>query len=172
LIQDNPELKHLQQQYKKMEYEYDLISGNMNQVKYQEGQPDQFFHRYEYDGDNRITQVHTSADGICWDNDATYKYYEHGPLARMEIGDQKVQGCDYAYTIQGWLKGVNSNTLQADRDMGQDGTPSSMVAKDAHGFGLTYYTDDYQSISTSAQFLAEVSGTPLGNATPDLFNAA
>ena len=170
LIQDNPELEHLQQQYKKMVYEYDLISGNVNQVKYQEGQPDQFFHRYEYDGDNRITQVHTSADGICWDNDASYKYYEHGPLARMEIGDQKVQGCDYAYTIQGWLKGVNSNTLRADRDMGQDGTAGSMVAKDAHGFGLTYYTDDYQSISGSAQFLAEVSGTPLGNATPDLFN--
>jgi len=35
--------------------------------------------------------------------DASYQYYLHGPLARMELGDinGKVQGMDYAYTLQG-----------------------------------------------------------------------
>jgi hypothetical protein len=31
-------------------------------------------------------------------------------VARIEIGNEKVQGVDYAYTIQGWLKGINSYT--------------------------------------------------------------
>lgn len=50
-------------------------------------------------------------------------YYPHGPLARVEYGnaDNKVQGIDYAYTLQGWIKGINSTTLDSLRDMGKDG---------------------------------------------------
>ena len=45
---------------------------------YQKGKDDQFIHKYEYDGDNRITQVYTSRDGVSWDRDAKYDYYaEH-----------------------------------------------------------------------------------------------
>jgi hypothetical protein len=42
----------------------------------------------------------------------------HGPLARTEIGQHKVQGVDYAYTLHGLLKNVNSGTLNETREMG------------------------------------------------------
>lgn len=75
---------------KDIKYNYDLISGKVNQVNYQEGQSDQLQHRYEYDGDNRITAVYTSTDGITWTKEAKYDYYAHGPLAKTELGEQKV----------------------------------------------------------------------------------
>ena len=120
LVQEN-NLLLAAHQYKKTDYEYDLVSGKVNAVHYQQGQADQFHHKYIYDADNRITKVSTSKDGIIWDEDARYNYYKHGPLARTEIGDNKVQGMDYAYTLQGWIKGVNSNTLVRNRDIGKDG---------------------------------------------------
>ncbi|TRX33779.1 hypothetical protein FNW52_14835, partial [Flavobacterium sp. ZT3R18] len=127
---------------KKIVYDYDLISGNVNKVTYQPTKTDQFIHRYEYDADNRINQVYTSKDNIIWEKEANYLYYDHGPLARVEIGDKKVQGLDYIYTLQGWLKGVNSEQLNTAYDAGKDGLN---VAKDAFGFALNYYTGDYQS---------------------------
>ncbi|MBX7227775.1 MAG: hypothetical protein K1X55_17200, partial [Chitinophagales bacterium] len=92
---------------KRIDYEYDLVSGKVNKVKYQRGKDDQFTHRYEYDADNRLTDVYTTRDGIVEYHDAKYHYYPHGPLARIELGDNQVQGQDYYYTLQGWLKGVN-----------------------------------------------------------------
>jgi YD repeat-containing protein len=89
-------------------YEYDLLSGKVHQVKYNEGKTDQFIHKYEYDEDSRIIAVYTSKDGISWDKDAKYEYYAHGPLKRIELGEQSIQGVDYIYTIQGWIKGINS----------------------------------------------------------------
>jgi hypothetical protein len=74
---------------KKIAYDYDLVSGKVNQVSYQPGQIDAFYHRYEYDAENRITNVLTSADSINWDNDAFYQYYDHGPLARTIVGEQQ-----------------------------------------------------------------------------------
>ena len=76
---------------KKVVYEYDLISGNVNKVTFQPNLADQFIHKYNYDADNRITNVETSPDGIIWEKDANYKYYPHGPLARQEISDKKVR---------------------------------------------------------------------------------
>src|SRR5690606_25837486 len=35
--------------FKKITYDYDLISGKVNKVSYQPGGHDQFHHRYEYD---------------------------------------------------------------------------------------------------------------------------
>ena len=151
-----------QQIIKRVQYEYDLVSGNVNQVIYQAGETDQFMHRYQYDSDNRITEVETSRDGKIWENDASYFYYNHGPLARTEIGDKKVQGIDYAYTIQGWIKGVNSEELAPEFDMAHDGgTTSSLpthinsqVAQDAFGYSLSYFEDDYKSrISGKDNFL-------------------
>jgi len=37
-------------------------------------------------------------------------------------------GIDYAYTLQGWLKGVNSNTLIPSRDVGAPQTPPLSLA--------------------------------------------
>jgi RHS repeat-associated protein len=94
--------------------------------------------------------VETSSDSLIWEKDARYEYYKHGPLARMAIGDQFVQGVDYAYTLQGWLKGVNSTVLRSTHDMGEDGKDGSVnqyTAKDAIGFNLNYFTGDYSAIN-------------------------
>ncbi|RUT67930.1 hypothetical protein D0817_23645, partial [Flavobacterium cupreum] len=140
---NNTELRTLGLDRKKVVYDYDLISGNVNQVTYQPNkEQDQFIHRYEYDADNRIKQVYTSKDNVVWEKEANYLYYEHGPLARVEIGDKNVQGLDYIYTLQGWLKGVNSERLGVGYDAGKDGLS---VAKDAFGFALNYYKGDYKS---------------------------
>ncbi|MEX0595907.1 MAG: hypothetical protein WD512_05335, partial [Candidatus Paceibacterota bacterium] len=126
---------------KRVNYDYDLISGNVNKVTYQNNQPDQFIHKYNYDADNRIVSVETSNNNIVWEKDATYEYYDHGPLARVILGDKKVQGVDYAYTLQGWLKNVNSENLASEnKDMGVDG---NYVSKDAFGYSLSYFDNDY-----------------------------
>ena len=66
-----------------------------------------FYHRYSYDAENRLTEVETSSDKIYWERDAMYQYYQHGPLSRTVLGEQQVQGVDYSYTLQGWLKSIN-----------------------------------------------------------------
>ena len=134
--------------YASVWYDYDLISGNVNEVHYQKGKPDQFIHRYDYDADNRIVSVETSSDGVIWEKDAAYDYYKHGPLARTQIGEKKVQGIDYVYTLQGWLKAVNSEQLDRSLEVGRDGYPNTtngMTARDAFGFSLHYYDGDYDS---------------------------
>jgi len=232
--------------YKKIAYDYDLISGKVNKVSYQPGSRDQFYHRYRYDAENRLTHVETSQDDIYWEQDARYAYYKHGPLARTVLGQQQVQGMDYAYTIQGWLKGINSTAISStsadacvagsgvsslevnqrfdygqpstytatqeivfnpgfssvdgeslvaeinatlvtcqpaagayyNGDMGNDGSGTSVVARDAYGFALNYFRDDYKPIAGAASnpfallptgmFLPKLGdGLPTGN---DLFN--
>lgn len=143
------------QHLKIVRYDYDLFSGKVNKVWYQPGQEDQFIHYYEYDADNRLLSVSTSRfpeepEGLR-DVDARYTYYQHGPLARVALGEESVQGLDLAYTVNGWMKGMNSATLFPERDMGQDGLAGSinaLFAQDAYGFELGYYSADYQSIET------------------------
>lgn len=159
--------------YKKIVYDYDLISGKVNKVSYQPGWADQIFHKYGYDAENRITEVQTSLDGRSWERDARYEYYRHGPLARMVLGDQQVQGIDYAYTLQGWLKGVNSTLLSDTTDMGDDGrlgAANQFVARDAVGFNLNYYdTSDFSAIGGRNPFPGTMAFMPAGTYRP-LFN--
>ncbi len=96
---------------KYVRYEYDLVSNKVTKVAYQEGRVDQFFHQYSYDDDNRLLAAQTSADGLVWETDAQYQYYAHGPLKRAVLGDDQVQGLDYTYTLQGWLKALNHPDL-------------------------------------------------------------
>ncbi len=116
-----------------------------------------------------------------WQQDAKYFYYPHGPLARTELGHNKVQGIDHAYTAHGWLKALNSNTLGPDNDMGEDAAPNGAgatihnnIATDAFGLSLHYYTDasgtDYTPRAGSATpaFLP-LDGTAWGGA-PSLYN--
>ena len=168
LIQDIPALGST----KRIDYKYDLVSGKVNQVIYQNGQPDQFIHKYEYDADNRLTNVFTSLDNITWDQDAKYYYYLHGLLAREEIGNDKIQGIDYAYTIQGWIKAVNSDALGAANDMGTDGLSTGInkyVSKDASGYSLGYYTGDYKPIG-SANFLSNTTNSDLAAMHGNMYN--
>ncbi|MBV8255407.1 MAG: AHH domain-containing protein [Chitinophaga sp.] len=136
--------------FKAIAYDYDLVSGKVNKVSYQPGKIDGFYHRYSYDAENRITDVETSTDDFHWEKDAYYSYYKHGPLARAVIGQQQVQGIDYAYTLQGWLKGVNGGVIGANGDMGGDGGTNTIIPKDAFSFSLNYYGDnDYKAIGLS-----------------------
>ena len=98
--------------------------------------------------------MYTTADSVTVEHEAHYEYYKHGPLARTLIGQNQVQGLDYAYTLQGWLKAVNGSTLDSVNDMGHDGDPAvqsrKYIAKDAYGFSLHYFNSDYFPINGSA----------------------
>lgn len=137
------------QKYKRIDYDYDLVSGKVNKVKYQNKKPDQFLYKYEYDAENRLIEAKSSIDDIYWQKDASYQYYLHGPLARTVLGDNEVQGVDYAYTIQGWLKAINASTLNDTFDMGQDGKLGGLnvnTARDAVALSLRYFSNDYNQI--------------------------
>ena len=132
---------------KTVRYDYDLLSGKVNQVIFQEGLDDEFRHKYSYDGDNKLTQVHTSLDGIYWTLEAKYFYYAHGPLARVEVGEHNIQGVDYYYTLQGWIKGVNS----PEGTFGKDGTEDNPTFNtDEFAYTLHYFEGDYQARGNSA----------------------
>ena len=163
---------------KRLDYEYDLVSGKVNFLRYQDGKPDAFYYKYKYDADNRLTEAwsgtralvnNDNGSTLLADNrrlDASYRYYLHGPLARVELGDEaaKVQGTDYAYTLQGWIKGVNSTTVDVANDMGADGTT---IGRDAYGYQLSYYgsgpdvttpVTDYKAINGVNPFDDRVAG--------------
>lgn len=156
---------------KTVSYDYDQISGNIKRMLYQAGQEDQFIHWYFYDADNRLNQVKTATlaeePADLRDLEIRYRYYEHGPLARMELGQERVQGLDFAFTLQSWIKGLNSATLFPDRDMGRDGDisgPNRQFAQDAYGFDISYFDADYTSIHTIAprdHFYTQLALSPL-----------
>ena len=198
LIQDNKKMADFDvnlaaQRFKRMDYEYDLISGNVHRVDYQTGKTDQWHHAYAYDADNRITDVYTTIStplvdplyGVAaaqnepeqnplWDQEANYSYYAHGPLARILLGAEQVQGVDNVYTLQGWIKGVNSNTLDNTLDPGQDGNGLSdnhAVAMDAYAFSLHYFTGDYKgTVSGNTGFVADQASSDLTANSSDLYN--
>lgn len=165
LVQENPELWSIGHDLKLMEYDFDLISGNVNQVSYQAGAPDQYYHRYDYDADNRLIGMETSYNGGLWTEDARYEYYDHGSTSRVELGGLRVQGTDYAYTLQGWLKAVNGNLDIRGEEIGEDGLNTgavisghSEVASDAFGYVLGYFDNgiqkDYVTANPNRQFIA------------------
>lgn len=130
---------------KYIRYEYDLYSGNVVRLLYNENKEDRFFYRYEYDEDNRIKQVFSSRDGYIWEGDARYGYYAHGPMSRTEIGEDRIQGIDYVYTIHGWLKAMNHPSLNSANDPSADGGSgvNATVARDVFGMALGYYKGDF-----------------------------
>ncbi|MFD2920404.1 LamG-like jellyroll fold domain-containing protein [Terrimonas rubra] len=163
--------------FKVMTYKYDLISGKVNQVHYQPGQRDQLYHRYEYDAENRITDVYTSNHKLMIGNthleehEAFYQYYKHGPLARTVLGQEQVQGIDYAYTLQGWLKGVNSDTLlDSDANALVDGGANRYVGRDAFRFSLNYYNGEYQPIGAAVQGVFPGHSAYMGTEYRSLYN--
>jgi RHS repeat-associated protein len=152
IITDNKHETTVKQQYKRTDYYYDLVSGKVNELIYQHDSADQFMQIYEYDADNRITDVLTTHDSIYFEHDAEYEYYDHGPLAREVIGQRQVQGMDYAYTLNGWIKGINSSILNPTFDMGHDGDTvdaNRLVARDAFGMTPEYFNGDYRAIGSS-----------------------
>ena len=133
--------------FKKIVYDYDLVSGKVNRVSYQRGEPDAFYHTYYYDAENRITNVQSSTDSINWDNDAFYSYYAHGPLARTVLGEQQVQGINYAYTLQGWLKAINPDIYTGGAFTLRPDSSGNVVAATAYNVLLNYFNGDYVPVS-------------------------
>ena len=201
LIQDNQKMEEnfpslAFQRFKQMDYTYDLISGNVHRVDVQTGQQDQWHHAYQYDADNRIinaftnkeTPILTSGLPIAlenellqnsdWQRDARYIYYDHGPLSRVELGKDLLQGMDYTYTLQGWMKGVNATSLDSLNDPGLDAesnlsnNPNAWFAKDVMSFGLHYYEGDYSPISSTLNGSAQASilGSDVATYGHDLYN--
>ena len=132
--------------FAKTEYEYDLLTGNVTEVKYNNGLVDEFNQLYRYDADSRLMDVQSTRHGRIYDNDSRYHYYKYGPLRRREIGEDMIQGLDYTYTINGWLKSVNSTVV--GKDPGEDGT-MGLYPKDIFAMQLDYYTNDYATNSTN-----------------------
>jgi RHS repeat-associated protein len=161
-------------------------------VHYNEGSADEFHHRYTYDTDQRILLAQTAwgtgsisssttlqpqpavvkQNSVGWDTDAKYKYYAHGALKRTEIGEDHIQGVDYVYTINGWIKGINYPTLAAADDPGADNNKT--FAADAFGMVLGYNSTDFNR--TSSKFnpsnanLVSSTSTSAGQPGVDLFN--
>ncbi len=161
-----------------------LISGNVRELRYNPGEADGLAQRYRYDADNRLTHAYarfgpvasTAArpgDLVEFDRHARYRYYAHGPLARLELGDDLVQGLDYRYTLQGWIKGVNDadpadqgqapeSSLLALAMATNAGTPDGLAGdmalgnvsrytpRDAFDYGLAYYPEDYRAVGGDA----------------------
>lgn len=147
---------------KELLYDYDLISQKVNSIVYQPGKGDQYVYKYEYDAANRLLTTASGREFNTLRQDAGYRYYLHGPLARSELGDPNsssvVQGLDFAYTLQGWLRGINKaapGNNEPETDMGEDGTPlsgrglHSESAKDVFSMGLGYFPADYKPIGSN-----------------------
>ena len=160
---------------KTIAYSYGPVSKNVTSVWYQPGAPDQLIHYYDYDADNRLARVRTAtrawSDSVTWEEDARYHYYPHGPLARLELGAEKIQGLDYAYTLQGWMKGMNSSTLDPTRDIGRDDATDYL--RDVVAYGLNYYDGDYTPAGKTP-FMPDITGTKLETDpfSPPLFDGA
>ena len=177
-LQDIPQMVAVAQDVKSTQYEFKLLSCNVSKVSYQKGKNDYMAHCYEYDKLNRLTEVFTTTNDVQSSREAHYRYYDYGPMARTEIGEYKVQGMDYAYTINGWLKGMNASTLDVTRDMGHDGStgylPSntsvhSEFAKDVVGYTMGYFAGDYRAIGASSMEASYI-GTPFDLASANLYN--
>lgn len=102
---------------------------------------EQFYHHYEYDADKRLSKAYTSLTETGSKKlRATYTYYLHGPLKRIELGDN-LQGIDFVYNIQGWLTQINHP--DPAQDPGGDGN-------DVFGMVLDYYESDMPNLLSAS----------------------
>ncbi|MEO5674276.1 MAG: hypothetical protein ABIQ74_06490, partial [Chitinophagales bacterium] len=152
VIQKIGDLRSKVQAFKKIDYSYDLVSDIVNKVNVQKDSVDQFIYKYDYDDDDKILNVWTTLDGRYWEQDAAYAYNQVGQLRRTELGNWQVQGIDYAYTVQGWLKGINATDVYYKHDMGNDGwstKPNARFGRDVYGMTLGYFNNDYSNVSNT-----------------------
>jgi len=151
-IHEIPMLKKFKHDKFEMSYLYDAISGKVKEMIYNKGKKDEFRHRFAYDAMGNLKYVWTSRDGKKWTLESALKYYPDGKLMRREIRpkDLMLQGLDYAYTLDGWLKAINSEVLE--NDPSQDGISGTYeyFARDVFSLLLRYYPNDYKPIKPTA----------------------
>ena len=118
-------------------YEYDNSKSVVSKTIYQKHNSNELFvHKYTYSDDNLLLTVETSKDNINFLEQASYEYYDNKSLKRTVLGDD-IQGIDYVYNINGQLKAINHQGLNATQDPGGD-------TNDLFGMTLDYYSGDYQ----------------------------
>ena len=84
-----------------------------------------------------------------------------------------MQGVDYANTIHGWLKSINSGIINVPTTRVEMEITSprvnQFVGRDAFGMELDYYNGDYTSILPTAHISGKTS-SDIQNHKIDLFN--
>lgn len=154
--------------YKTTDFVYDL-NGLLTERIFQKNVSAEYFaHKYEYDPANlSLWKVHTrKGSSDTWKLQATYTYYLHGPLKRIEL-DTDLQGIDYTYTLHGALKAINNS--DKTKDPGLDGSTGSHASfkQDAFGMVLDYHANDYLNARSGIQ---AIKGVNTGSLTTDYFN--
>ena len=134
-----------------IEYTYDFL-GNVLEVAFQpqtiENEVNEaFIHAYTYDGNQRLKTVHTTIDRMEWYLHATYEYEKHGPLKRLVLAED-LQGIDYTYTPQGWLKSVNHPVRALDPGKDGAGMGEAVPNEDAFGMTLEYFEGDQLEVGS------------------------
>lgn len=140
----------------KLDYDYDLVSGKVKELGYNLGRADEFHQKYEYDSQNRLKTVYSSRLGNMWDRDADYEYYAHGPLKRILLGEDSLQSSEYLYTVEGWLKSINSpwsDSLAATSPIRQ-GVGSNNPSYVADAFSMTLHYNETDFVHDSTVFTA------------------
>src|SRR5690606_27894204 len=124
-----------------LKYRYDLVSGNVREVVYNEHRADRFHHRYSYDPDTRLVLVETSRDGEVWDRDQRQRSRSDGRLLPTRTGHDRSQQPGDADTAQGWLKALNPE------DFVKNQSNEAGYLGDAYSMSLHYYQGDYENES-------------------------
>ena len=157
---------------KTLHYEYDPVSGNIIEVRYQYyNASERFIHRYTYNEANELIKVETTTDEITYTTRAEYTYYETGALKRIDLANG-LQGVDYVYNLAGQLKSINHPSLNAALDPGGD-------ANDLFGMAIDYHNSDYRrnlgNIKATTygtdQFNGNIKGLRWNNGYQPLVNA-
>lgn len=130
---------------KTIDYVYDA-NGLLLQTIYQKNvQTERFEHINKYDNIGRLkTALSRDMNGRVKQHEK-YSYDLNGSLKRKEIAGN-LQGIDYVYTTQGWLKGINHHEQNTTKDPGQDnksGSTNAGFLPDVFGMSFDYYTGDY-----------------------------
>ena len=63
VVYDRPELEGIGHRFKKIEYDYNLITSQVNRMDYQSGNPDGYSLKYLYDSENRLEKVYYKSVG-------------------------------------------------------------------------------------------------------------
>ena len=124
----------------------------MNSVTLNEGREDRFFHRYEYDEDQRQIAAYSSTDGEIWHRDQSTEFFDHGHLKRKELGHFKIQGLDFTYNLHSQIIGINLPSVNIIDDPGQDGQSegaNQWFAPDAFAMQINYYLGDFNRTSSN-----------------------
>ncbi len=155
--------------YKTTDFSYDPM-GRLIKKVYQAGTTETFVHYYDYDPvTSQLWHIFTNTV----DNpstrilQATYYYYLHGSLKRVELAGT-LQGTDYTYTLQGTTKAINNSNKGTAMDPGADGTNG--FATDAFGEVLDYYSGDYTNARTGIASINGVNTASItGTTIPDSY---